>query len=177
MKDFELDSKIDANKERLKIEHNNLRNIQNSYGYIMIYISFIGFKFFDIMGYFINDFSCSHITFSNVLFFIFFLTSLFFIFWTLIVFIKLFVPRYIAHEKLPEFVYKNMFEEVGKWAAKKGKDPVLETKKAYLEMLEKAVRHNYQTYIEKRNLLRKTIKLAIISLIPYFCCIVIYNLN
>jgi hypothetical protein len=172
---FDIDTKIDLNKERLKYDYENLRNLQNSYGYIVVYLSFIGLTFFDFIKY-LKTINYCNIDYLNLIFMISLIISLIFIFYTIQQFLKLFIPRKVAHDKLPNFVYNTMYDKVSAWAKKYNKDPEEETKQAYLELLEKAVENNFNLYIKKRVLLYKTIKFALISLIPYFVSMILFNL-
>ena len=172
---FDIDTKIDLNKERLKYDYENLRNLQNSYGYIVVYLSFIGLTIFDFIKY-LKTINYCHIDYLNLIFIISLLISLIFIFYTIQQFLKLFIPRNVAHDKLPIFIYKTMYDKVSAWAKKYNKDPEEEVKQAYLELLEKAVENNFNLYIKKRLLLYKTIKFALISLIPYFVSMILFNL-
>jgi len=86
------------------------------------------------------------------------------------------MPQNVAHDKLPNYIYNTMYNEVSTWAKKHNKNTEEETKQAYLEMLEKAVKNNFNLYIKKRLLLYKTIKFALISLVPYFVSMILFNL-
>lgn len=172
---FDIDSKIEQNKERLKYDYENLRNLQNSYGYIVIYLSFIGLTFFDFIKY-LKTINYCKLTCPNLIFLVSLIISLVFISYTIYIFLKLFMPQVVAHDKLPNYIYNTMYDSVSEWAKKYNKDPDNETKQAYLDLLEKAVEHNFKLYITKRLLLYKTIKIALISLIPYFISMILYNL-
>jgi hypothetical protein len=172
---FDLDSKIELNKERLKHDFENLRNVQNSYGYIVIYLSFIGLTFFDFVK-FIKTMDYCNLNFMNIFFLLSLIISIFYIIYTLRLFYKLFIPREVAHDKLPNFIYTSMLTEVTDWAKKNNKNAEEETKNAYLDLLEKAVENNFKLYIKKRLLIYKTIKVALISLIPYFVSMILFNI-
>lgn len=172
---FDIDSKIKQNKERLKNDYNNLRNIQNSYGYIVVYLSFIGLTFFDFIDY-LNTIDLCVINLWHFTFLLCLTVALSFIYLTLHHFIWLFIPRKVAHDKLPKFIYTNLYDDVASWAEKHKKNPEEEIKMAYLHLLEDAVENNYHLYIKKRYKLYKSIKFALISLIPYFLSMVIYTL-
>lgn len=171
---FDIDSKIEQNRDRLRFDYENLRNLQNSYGYIVIYLSFIGLTFFDFVKY-LKTINYCCLEFWSILFLISLLISLAFIVYTILQFLKLFIPKYVAHDKLPEFLYKDMYKKVSEWAIKNNKDPENEVKESYLNLLEKAVENNYKLYINKRLLLYKTIRIALISLIPYFASMILFN--
>jgi len=172
---FDLDSKIELNKERLKQDYNNLRNLQNSYGYIVIYLSFIGLTFFEFIKH-LRSIDFCNLDWLNLIFIIGLIISIIFIIYTILIFLKLFIPRQVAHDKLPKFLYTTMLRKVTDWANDNNKDPEEETKKAYLDLLEKAVENNFRLYIYKRQLIYKTIKIALISLIPYFVTMILFNL-
>lgn len=172
---FDIDTKILQNKERLKYDYDNLRNLQNSYGYIVIYLSFIGLTFFDFVNY-LKIINYCKLTCYNMLFLVSLMISLVFIIYTTYVFLQLFMPKTVAHDRLPKYIYYTMHESVSEWAKKYNKDPDNEVKLAYLDLLEKAVEHNFKLYIMKRLLLYKTIKFALISLIPYFISMILFNL-
>ncbi|MCK4664956.1 MAG: hypothetical protein KAT68_18950 [Bacteroidales bacterium] len=172
---FDIDTKIDLNKERLKYDYENLRNLQNSYGYIVVYLSFIGLTFFDFIKH-LKTIDYCNFDYMNLIFIISLLVSLVFIFYAIFQFLKLFIPRKVAHDKLPNYIYNTMYNKVSTWAKKNNKNPEEEAKLAYLELLEKAVEINFKLYINKRLLLYKTIKFALISLIPYFVSMILFNL-
>ena len=173
--DFNIDSKIEMNKQRLKSDYDNLRNLQNSYGYFVIYLSFIGLTFFDFVQH-IKKIDFSNLNNWNYAFLIILGISLIFICHTIQLFLRLFIPKEVAHDRIPQFVYETMYNKVSIWAKKNNKDPMEETRLAYLELLEKAVKNNFRLYHHKRNLIYKTIKYALISLIPYFILMILFNL-
>lgn len=172
---FDLDSKIAANKERLKHDLDNLRNIQISYGYIVVYISFYGLSFVDFLDYIKGiDWSCLSII--QFILLLLLLTTILLFCMTIYHFTRLFIPRTVFHDKLPEFVYKDMFSKITDWAQRHNKDPEIENKEAYLELLEKAVKGNFDLYVQKRGILYKSIQFALFSLLPYIIAIIIYHL-
>ncbi len=69
-----------------------------------------------------------------------------------------------------------MYNKVSIWAKKNKKDAINETKEAYLELLEEAVENNFTLYKKKRYYLYKSIKFALISIIPYFIAMLIFKL-
>ena len=75
---FDIDNKIELNKERLKYDHDNIRNLQNAYGYVVVYITFIGLTFFDFIKY-LKAFDFNNIKNKEVLFLLFFIISIIFI--------------------------------------------------------------------------------------------------
>lgn len=173
---FDIDSKIAQNKERLKYDHENIRNLQNAYGYIVIYLSFIGLTFFDFIKY-LSDLNLKSCKTIDIVFIILVIASMLLIIITLIFYINLFLPKKIAHDKLPKFIYSKMFKEVGDWAKRNNKNPEKETKEAYLELLERAVQNNFKIYAYKRNMLYRSIVFALLSFIPYFIAMILYNLK
>lgn len=171
---FDIDSKIEENRNRLKYDYDNLKNIQNAYGYFIIYISFLGLTFFDFIDH-IKSINYYNLSLINSIFIICIIISLICIAFCFTYFIKLFFPQEVAHDKIPYDIYDTMYKKIKTWATKKNKNPENETKEAYLELLEKAVKNNFELYKKKRVNLFKSIKFALYSLIPYFITMLIIN--
>lgn len=172
---FDLDSKIEENRNRLIFDYGNLRYIQNAYGYFVVYISFLGLTFFDFIDY-LKLIDYCNLSCINTTFIVCIISSLICITYCFYYFIKLFYPQEVAYDKIPFDIYHTMYNKVKLWATKKNKNAENETKEAYLELLEKAVKNNFELYKKKRIILFKSIKFALYSLIPYFIAMLILHL-
>jgi len=171
---FTINSKIEANKERLEKLRSELKEIQQINTLYLIYLGFIGLYFFDytnkLAKVFQNDDLCNEIWFT-----LSYVTTLILLCISIYFFIRLLIPKYVAHDLLPKEVYTDLKKEIKNWI----KDEDLkykvkkETKLSYLETLEDAVDINFQLLILKKGYAYKLVLFAMLSILPYILSILI----
>jgi len=172
---FDTDTKIELNKERLSKDIQEIRSIQNSYPLYFAYLAFIGLNLIEAVKY-LKGYQSNKIH-DNILLVLSILTILItaISIWK---FIQLLYPKEIHYDKLPKEVYNDYYSELEEHYGSDYDELNEETKKGYLEYLELSVEQNFKLYAEKRQLLYQIVVIALISLIPYISLIIvnfIYN--
>tara|TARA_R110001599_G_scaffold24835_1_gene89146 strand:+ start:911 stop:1438 length:528 start_codon:yes stop_codon:yes gene_type:complete len=171
---FTTDSQIEANKERLEKLREELKDIQQINTLYLIYLGFVGIYFFDYTKKLITVFENQNVC-AEIWFAISYSITLILLGISIYFFIRLLIPKYVAHDLLPKEVYNELRKEIEEWIEEENRslDTLEETKLSYLETLEDAVDSNFQLYITKKGYAYKLILFAMLSIIPYILSILI----
>lgn len=182
---FTLNGKIEENRQRLREFLDLYKKIENYYPLFFAYVALIGVYSFDIFNYFINlsdphsIFIFGGLTALHIGMFIY-AFSLFF---------KLIFLKPLLFDILPKDVYSIVFDQVSESEPKTNEENLKlsdkdyqkkiedETKKLYLERLEDSLKKNVDSYIGKKKILTKLIKIISWSVLVYILLTTTYKLN
>jgi hypothetical protein len=170
MTKFDLDTKIELNKERLNRDLQDIRNVQNSYPLFFAYLAFMSLYLTDFFKY-IKNFNTDKN--SDLLILILTVITSILLIWSIVKFIQLIYPQKIFYDKLPKEVYNDYMSEIIDYSKENDLDIEEETKKGYLEYLEEAVFKNFNIYVRKRQLFYHVVLISIVSIIPYSILLII----
>ncbi|MDP2187845.1 MAG: hypothetical protein Q8J69_04095 [Sphingobacteriaceae bacterium] len=155
---FDLDSKISLNRQRIREQFEQYKRIENYYAFFFAYVAMLGTGIFEIIILAINSAtSASFFQFSAIILVLVVLMTFYF-------FCQLIWLKGIHVDPIPKNVYSqfNQNEEISE--QKKLED---EIKIAYLTLLEDAIEFNQEVYSRKKAIVADMLKSIIFVFLLY----------
>jgi|TARA_B110000967_G_C18647467_1_gene441599 hypothetical protein len=173
---IDLENKINESRSRLKADLSRIEALQQSYPLYFAYLAFIGLFIFDFLKQWLSI-TQLEFSISLVIFFLSSILTLIFLVVSISHFVKLIYPLEIAHEPVPEKIYKEHYKSIEEWTKRQdGLNLEEQFNESYLELLETAVSENFVIFKQKRKDRYEMILFALISILPYIIAIISFKI-